>query len=147
MNKQEILENYGEYGIPLDIAKTLKEYSFSLDWDLQELKEYIDNCNEAQDFLSYGNNPDVVAVLQFGHFDIEMTIRDFCDGKLFVDYYCCSQGKPYRHNETGWDSFEGADLVFNISQIESKEKLEEIMYNEFMEMAKNHNQYWSKLNN
>lgn len=146
MNKQEVLNKYGEYEVPLKIAKTLEEYDFDVSWNLQKLKEYIDKCNEAQDFLSYGNNPDVVAVLQFGHFDIEMTIRDFCDGKLYIDYYCCSQGKPYKHNETGWDSFEGADLIFDISQIESEEKLEEIMYNEFIKMAKHYNQCWSKFN-
>ena len=146
MNKQEVLNKYGEYGVPLEIAKTLDEYDFDVSWDLQYLKEYINECNEAQEFLHYGKRPDVVAVLQFGHFDIEMTVRDFCDGKLYIDYFTCSESSPTERNENGWESYEGSELEFHISHIESEEKLEEIMYNEYMKMAKKYNQCWSKFN-
>ena len=40
---------------------------------------------------SDSNVVDILAVLEFDNFDIELTDRGFFDGKRYYDYFCCKK--------------------------------------------------------
>ena len=49
-------------------------------------------------------NSDVLAVLEFEDFDIELTDRGFSDGERHYDYFCC------RKIDGEWHSFDSVDF-------------------------------------
>lgn len=72
-------------------------------------KEKIFWCvgiEKIRDILTSNTNEvsDVLAVLEFDEFDIELTDRGFSEGKRYFDYFCC------RKTNGEWHSFDSVDF-------------------------------------
>ena len=59
-----------------------------------------------REVLTSGTNEvsDVLAVLEFDEFDIELTDRGFSDGERYYDYFCCKK------TNGEWHSFDSVDF-------------------------------------
>lgn len=135
MNKEEVLNKYTEYGIPLNVAKSLEGYSFT-HGDLEYLISDLENSVTEYESLDLG----VFAQLEFCNIDLTLTYRQSYKGKKYLEYGC------HFKNTEGWNSFESCEINFDISHIESVEKLEYTMYYILIKLAKEYNIYWSKFN-
>lgn len=141
MNKKEVLKVYGEYNIPFEIAKNMKEYKFSLkNEDIPVLEEYRFLFNEiSEDDNDYYGGEEV---LEFGNIDIELNITKRASEykKNILDFFICIKTKE------GWESYDFSDYTLTLEDLKDVETLERTMYRELMKYAKKYNLYWSKYN-
>lgn len=124
------------YNISLEEARKTGLYKFT--------SCGMNRVKEIRNILKLGKSvEEVMFVLEFGHIDIEMTIRE----DNILDYYVCIERSDDRFCEgKTWESFECVG-TFKISDIESNEdKIEEDMFKTLMKCAKENNLTWSTLN-
>lgn len=71
-----------------------------------ERKFWCVGIEKIRDILTSDTNKisDVLAVLEFDEFDIELTDRGFSDGERHYDYFCCKK------TNGEWHSFDYADF-------------------------------------
>ena len=71
-----------------------------------EIKFWCVGIEKIRDTLTSNANEvsDVLAVLEFDEFDIELTDRGFSDGERHYDYFCC------RKIDGEWHSFDSVDF-------------------------------------
>ena len=134
------LEN-GEYEVPFEMARGLKCYSFSNTLKMDEIKQLITDCKEKGDSEFYTTD-NVLAVLEFGNFDVELTYYDIDEEYgLDIGFFCCKNSEKY-----GWESEGFTDLEVTLDLFDSEEKLERVMYETMIDYMKKHEFTWSKKN-
>lgn len=71
-----------------------------------ERKFWCVGIEEIRKILTSNTNnvSDVLAILEFDNYDIELTDRGFSDGKRYYDYFCCKK------TEGEWHSFDVVDF-------------------------------------
>ena len=71
-----------------------------------ERKFWCVGIEKIRDILTSNANEvsDVLAVLEFDEFDIELTDRGFSDGERHYDYFCCKK------TNGEWHSFDSVDF-------------------------------------
>lgn len=71
-----------------------------------ERKFWCVGIEKIRDILTSNTNEvsDVLAVLEFDEFDIELTDRGFSDGERHYDYFCCKK------TNGEWHSFDFVDF-------------------------------------
>lgn len=80
---------------------------------------------------------DTCAVLEYPFVDIELTIRDYADGKLYYDYFCCVNKTG---DEDGWESYSGVDFgEKDPKEFTTEIELMEDMNNQLIKFCKKHN--------
>ena len=124
--KSKVFEE--NYNISLEEAKKLNVYSYE---DLERLKNAIKGCEKTENF-------DLIAKLEFGFIDIELTCRPCCDNPL--DYTCCIK------SEDEWQNFDIFDIEMDMNNLESDSKLESIMFYKLMKLAEKYKLFWSRAN-
>lgn len=154
ITKNEVLNKYGEYGVPYEVAKKMD--CFKIVWNIpyEEAKKII------KDFLSNGLDSsefyelDAICVMEFGSLGIEfMSYGENEEGKFDSGFFCCIQNEiqtfPNGYNnsvDNGWESSDFTDLIFSIDLLEDKNKFEKEMYNSMIDYAKKNDFTWSKRN-
>lgn len=127
-----------EYNITLEQAKKTGMYTFTIEKDLQEVMADIERMKQDTNFYK---SIDVVAVLEFGFVDIELTYRDNV-GEF--DYCIC-----VNFEGTGWETYEILDILpleIHFAHMQDREQLEKIMFNLLMQTIKKRELTWSKEN-
>ena len=138
-SKSELIKEYGEYGIPFNKAKKLKDFRINYSLSLEEIKRLIVECNE-KGYSDLLNSNNVLVIMEFGNYDIELThyfIDDETD-KLDIHLFCCA-----KYEDGEWESEGFADLEVNLEMFNNKDKFEELMYNAMTQYMKKYNLYWS----
>lgn len=124
-----------EYNITLEQAKETGKYKFVVEKNLTTVKEEIKKMQEDK---GYNKTLDIIAVLTFGHIDIELTHR--------VSEYGCDYCMCIEEEETGWNSYDILDDIPQFDHITDSETLEKTMFKLMMDRAKKDGLTWSKLN-
>lgn len=131
--------NKENYEISLEEAKASGVYTFKVCRDLEWVKNNLGKELEKE------GGVDIVAFLEFGSIDIELTISEV---KNILDawYYVCAKYDDGT-KEGDWESFDFSNNdVVESEHLVNKEVLERIMFDRLIETAKKSDLKWSTLN-
>ena len=138
VTKEQLINTYGEYGIPFKEIRKLDCYSVSYDLDFDKMKDYVFSFDEN----GMESGTDVLAMIQLGNFDIEFCEYGYTEkGYLDTGFFCCA-----KYKETGWQSEGFADLEVYKEMFDSKDIFEEEMYKAMIEYMKKEGFKWSEEN-
>lgn len=144
MNKKELVNKYGEYGVPFEVIRgtDLFKMNYMVDRaDIIKVLDDIENLGELSEELEYLYSDNVLLCLELGNLDIELILYGIEDNKLEGGFYVCA-----RYGVIDWNSEGYAKLEVNKELFKSRDNLEKNMYKSLMQYAKENNLTWSEYN-
>lgn len=145
LNDKNIIDNYGEYNIPYEIAKKMDcfKYSYNYTSNFSILKNNIKDI-----LMNYTNNNnedeiifDGLYEITFGNISIQLLYWGLLNGKPYFDFYFNTLDDD---GECGWSGVDFVDdLTFNIDMLNNKDIFDKYMYDGMINFAKKHEIVWN----
>ena len=144
MDKKELVNKYGEYGVPYEAIRgtDLFKMNYMVDRaDIIKVLDDIEKRGELSKELEFLYSDNVLLCLELGNLDIELILYGIEDNKLEGGFYVCA-----RYGVIDWNSEGYAKLEVNKELFKSRDNLEKNMYKSLMQYAKENNLTWSEYN-